>query len=180
MKYRYRLHAETAKKDLNDRPAFGGLCSSLHIGEHRRTSLYSAGCPRYSAYEIGCYRWEQPVAFAPCPINVFSTSLPIYTATRHLKLDCSRIDSFRSCKRVSWPFLSSFVRRYARGYDMQARTERPTDRPTDPRCPVRLVEICTASFCAWRGFNEGLPFFFLRFAPYAYIDSFWNKRAFAV
>ncbi|CAM9238434.1 unnamed protein product, partial [Laminaria digitata] len=31
VKYRYRLHAETAKKDLNERPAFGGLCSSLRI-----------------------------------------------------------------------------------------------------------------------------------------------------
>lgn len=33
VKYRYRLHAETAKKDLNNRPAFGGQCPSLHIGE---------------------------------------------------------------------------------------------------------------------------------------------------
>eukprot|EP00903_Cladosiphon_okamuranus_P008716 g8349.t1 len=31
VKYRYRLHAETAKKELHDRPAFGGLCPSIQI-----------------------------------------------------------------------------------------------------------------------------------------------------
>lgn len=33
VKYRYRLHAEAAKKELNERPAFDGLCPSLEIGE---------------------------------------------------------------------------------------------------------------------------------------------------
>lgn len=33
VKYRYRLHAETAKKELHDKPAFGGLCPSVQIGE---------------------------------------------------------------------------------------------------------------------------------------------------
>lgn len=33
VKYRYRLHAETAKKELHDRPGFGGLCPSIQIGE---------------------------------------------------------------------------------------------------------------------------------------------------
>ncbi len=33
VKFRYRLHAETAKKELHDRPAFGGLCPSIQIGE---------------------------------------------------------------------------------------------------------------------------------------------------
>ncbi|CAM9482890.1 unnamed protein product, partial [Ectocarpus sp. 8 AP-2014] len=31
VKYRYRLHAEAAKKELNERPAFDGLCPSLEI-----------------------------------------------------------------------------------------------------------------------------------------------------
>ncbi|CAM9355189.1 unnamed protein product, partial [Scytosiphon promiscuus] len=31
VKYRYRLHAETAKKELHDKPAFGGLCPSVQI-----------------------------------------------------------------------------------------------------------------------------------------------------
>ncbi|CAN0300778.1 unnamed protein product, partial [Ectocarpus sp. 12 AP-2014] len=31
VKYRYRLHAEAAKKELNGRPAFDGLCPSLEI-----------------------------------------------------------------------------------------------------------------------------------------------------
>lgn len=33
VKYRYRLHAETAKKELHDTPAFGDLCPNIQIGE---------------------------------------------------------------------------------------------------------------------------------------------------
>ncbi|CAM9600875.1 unnamed protein product [Ascophyllum nodosum] len=31
VKFRYRQHAETAKKELNERAAFGGICPKLHI-----------------------------------------------------------------------------------------------------------------------------------------------------
>lgn len=49
VKYRYRLHAETAKKELHDHPAFGGLCPSIQIGG--LGSVHSSRTKNYEKYE---------------------------------------------------------------------------------------------------------------------------------